>query len=73
MGLWDWMDEQYPGPGSGSANNGFAPPAASGGSALMSLLRQAAAGGQFYGDAPREAQATRGASAAAMARGAGPS
>lgn len=62
MGLWDWVDEQYPAPGSGSASNGFAPPAASGGSPFLRLLQQAAVGGKFYGDDPRATQAARGAS-----------
>src|SRR5258708_30875363 len=69
MGMWDWLEEQYPAPGSRSAANGFPPLAASDASALLKLIeRGVAARGQTDDDDASAAQSAREAAAATVAR-----
>src|SRR5258708_19713594 len=69
MGMWDWLEEQYPAPGSRSAANGFPPLAASDASALLKLIeRGVAARGQTDDDDASAAQSARETAAATVAR-----
>ena len=60
MGMWDWLDEQYPAQGSRFGTNGAPPLAASDASALLKLIeRGVAARGQADDDDASAAQTAR--------------
>jgi cell division septation protein DedD len=67
MGLWDWLEQQYPAPGSRAERNDFPPLSAS--AALLRLIEQGvAAGARDEDDDASAAQAARETGAAAVAR-----
>jgi hypothetical protein len=68
MGMWDWIEEQYPAPGSRAGANGF-PPLSAADAALLRLIEQGVtAGARTEDDEPSAAQAARETGAAAVAR-----
>jgi hypothetical protein len=68
MGMWDWIEEQYPAPGSRAGANGFPPLSASDATLLRLIEQGVAAGAREEDDDPSAAQAARQTGAAALAR-----
>ena len=70
MGMWDWLEQQYPAPDSRIGTNGVPPLGASDASALLRLIeRGVAARGQTTDDDASEAQSARETAAAVLAGG----
>lgn len=68
MGMWDWLEQQYPAPGSRAERNNL-PPLSASDEALLRLIEQGvAAGARDEEDDASAAQAAREAGAAAVAR-----
>src|SRR6266542_2154546 len=69
MGMWDWLEEQYPAPDSRIGTNGVPPLAEPDASALLRLIeRGVAARGQTDDDDAGAAQFARESAAATVAR-----
>jgi len=68
MGMWDWLEQQYPAPGTRAGRNDFPPLSASDGALLRLIEQGVAAGARDEDDEPTAAQAVRETGAAAIAR-----